>query len=228
MDQTKIWDHFQNEDAIGDAFAGARPRYEFLSGRIEPGLSVLNIGVGRGGLERILLENGVRVSCLDPSEKSIENLRKLFGLGDCAQVGCSSAIPFTDGQFDVVIMSEVLEHLTDEILNATLIQVVRVLKPGGQFIGTVPADEKLLFNQVMCPNCGHAFHRWGHVQTFSASRLAQLLTSCFDGVKVSRHYFGDVQSLNWKGRIAYCVKKVLIGLGLEGSGETYFFSACKK
>lgn len=228
MDQTKIWDYFQNEEATGDAFAGARTRYEFLSRHIKPGMSVLNIGVGRGGLEAILLQKGAVVSCLDPSEKSIENLRKLFSLGDHARVGFSHAMPFADHQFDVVVMSEVLEHLNDEVLRATLGEVMRVLKLGGRFIGTVPADETLLVNQVVCPHCGELFHRWGHIQTFSRSRLTQMLGSCFDKVVLSRHFFGDVRTLNWKGRIVLVIKKIMVGLGINGNGETYFFSARKK
>lgn len=228
MDQTKIWDYFQNEDDVGDAFAGARSRYEFLAQHIAPGMSVLNVGVGRGGLEAILFKKGVVVSCLDPSEKSIDSLHKLFSLGDRAQVGFSQAMPFADCQFDVVVMSEVIEHMNDEVLRTTLSEVLRVLKSRGCFIGTVPADENLFANQVMCPHCGEAFHRWGHIQTFSRSRLTQMLGSCFDKVTLSRHFFGDVHSLNWKGRIGLTIKKVMVSLGIVGSGETYFFSALKK
>lgn len=228
MDQTKIWDHFQNDDEAGNVFINALPRYAFIAQQIAPGMSVLNIGVGHGGLEAILLKKGAVVSCLDPSEKSIENLRRLFALGDRAQVGFSQAMPFTDGQFDVVIMSEVLEHLNDEVLHTTLSEVSRVLGPRGRFIGTVPADENLLSNQAMCPHCGELFHRWGHMQAFSRSRLTQMLGSYFDKAMLSRHFFGDARTLNWKGLIGLIVKKVMVGLGIKGSGETYFFSALKK
>jgi SAM-dependent methyltransferase len=227
MDQEKIWDYFQNDDVTSDAFAGARTRYEFLSRHVDPGMSVLNVGVGRGGLETILLEKGAIVSCLDPSEKSIENLRGVLGLGDRAQVGYSQAMPFPDAHFEVVVMSEVIEHLTGEELRATLSEVLRVLKSGGRFIGTVPADEDLRANQIMCPHCGQTSHRWGHIQSFSRSSLTQLLEGCFSGVKLSRNFFGDVHSLNWKGRISAAIKKMMIGMGMAGSGETYFFSALK-
>jgi ubiquinone/menaquinone biosynthesis C-methylase UbiE len=228
MDQEKIWDYFQNDDATTDAFAGARTRYKFLSRHINPGMRVLNIGVGRGGLEAILLQKGAIVSCLDPSEKSIENIRELLGLGDRAQVGYSQAMPFTDHHFEVVVMSEVIEHLTDEELRATLSEVLRVLESGGRFIGTVPADENLLANQIMCPHCGQTSHRWGHIQTFNRSSLEQILGRCFDKVKLSRHFFGDVHSLNWKGRISSVIKKIMVGMGMAGSGESYFFSVLKK
>lgn len=177
MDQTKIWDYFQNDDEMGDAFSKALPRYEFLAQQIASGMQALNIGVGRGGLEGILVKKGVLVSCLDPSENAIDSLRSEYALGDRAQVGCSQAIPFSDSQFDVVVMSEVLEHLSSDVLNATLIEVRRVLKSGGRFIGTVPADENLLDNRVMCPHCGEFFHRWGHMQSFSQVRMRELLAT---------------------------------------------------
>lgn len=55
MDQTKIWEYFQNRDETGDVFAGARSRYEFLAQHVKEGQRILNIGVGRGGLEAICL-----------------------------------------------------------------------------------------------------------------------------------------------------------------------------
>ena len=227
MDQTKIWDYFQNDDEMGDAFVNARPRYEYLAQQIASEMCALNIGVGRGGLEAILLKKGVVVSCLDPSENAIDSLRKQYALGDRAQVGFSQAIPFLDCQFDVVVMSEVLEHLADDVLAATLVEAKRVLKPGGRFIGTVPADENLLENRVMCPHCGEPFHRWGHLQSFSEGRLGALLAQQFDSVALSRHFFDEIRTLNWKGRISWLVKQILVRFGVTGNGETFFFSASK-
>jgi predicted SAM-dependent methyltransferase len=151
-----------------------------------------------------------------------------LGLGDRAQVGYSQATPFTDHHFEVVVMSEVIEHLTDEELPATSKEVLRVLESGGRFIGTRPADENLLANQIMCPHCGRTSHRWGHIQTFNRNSLEQILGRCFDKVKLSSHFFGDVHSLNWKERISSANKKIMVGMGMAGSGESYFFSVLKK
>jgi SAM-dependent methyltransferase len=228
MDQTKIWDFFQNNNEVGDAFINARPRYEYLAKQIAPGMHALNVGVGRGGLESILLKKGAVVSCLDPGENAIESLRQKYALGDRAQIGFCQEMPFPDLQFDVVVMSEVLEHLVDEVLDATLEEVGRVVKQGGRFIGTVPADENLTDNRVMCPHCGELFHRWGHLQSFSEERLRTILAEKFHGVKISRHFFGETRTLNWKGRLSWCIKKSLVDVGVKGSGETFFFSASKR
>lgn len=228
MEQTKIWDYFQNEDEVGDVAFNARVRYELLAQQIAPSMHALNIGVGRGGLEAILVNKGVLVSSLDPSESAIDRLSKQYPLRNRAKVGFSQAMPFPDCQFDVVVMSEVLEHLADDVLNATLGEVRRVLKQGGHFIGTVPADENLLALRVMCPHCGELFHRWGHLQSFDEGRLSAMLAQQFDSVKVSRHFFGDVRTLNWKGRLSLGLKTVLVGLGVKGTGENFFFSASNR
>lgn len=227
MDQQKIWQYFQNDDEIGDLTFKAQGRYTFLAAKIAPEAAVLNIGVGRGGLEKILIEKGCHVSCLDPSEDSIQRLRSRLTLADRAQVGYAQSIPFPDASFDVVIVSEVLEHLSDEDLHDTLAEARRVLRPGGRCIGTVPADENLVSSQVVCPGCGTVFHRWGHVQTFSQQRLGAVLKSVFPDVDVTRHHFGDYRSLNWKGRLVWAFKTVAVGIGVKGANESFFFDANK-
>lgn len=130
-----MWDYYQtDEQASKLAFGYALPRYRYLAKAITTGETVLNIGVGSGGLERILLDKGVNVYVLDPSEKAIEKIKITLNLSERAKVGYSQDIPFSDNVFDCVVMSEVLEHLTDEVLNQTLSEVFRVLKPGGRFI----------------------------------------------------------------------------------------------
>jgi SAM-dependent methyltransferase len=176
MDQTKIWDYFQNSSEQ-DVFGGAAPRYRFLASRVDSKSSALNIGVGRGGLELILHKKGVEVSALDPSERSINGLKASIPIAERARVGFSQSIPFEDESFDFVVMSEVLEHLSDDVLVKSLKEINRVLKKGGKFIGTVPANETLSGQQVACPKCGEVFHQWGHVQSFNQYSLQNLLSS---------------------------------------------------
>lgn len=225
MNQTKIWEHFQNDARVAEDVFRGRARYEFLAGRCDGSLRVLNVGVGRGGLEELLVAAGSDVSCLDPSESSIEVLSERLRLGDKAKVGFSQSMPFPDHSFDTVVMSEVLEHLDDEGLRATLAEVRRVLVPEGRFIGTVPADENLLENQTICPHCGALFHRWGHVQSFSESRLRAVLEVQFAAVRTSRRYFADPAKLNWKGRLVRLAKLAALAAGVHGQGESLCFEA---
>jgi len=180
----KIWSYFQNHAKASFDLSYARLRY--FAERCSAGSRVLNIGVGSGGLERLLEERGVVVYALDPSLETIKQLQAELGLGDRAQLGYSEVIPFDDEFFDKVIMTEVLEHLPDDSLHATLDEVRRVLRPGGVFVGTVPYREKLQDNVVFCPCCEQQFHRWGHQQSFDAVSLGSLFKS--HGLQIDKLY----------------------------------------
>jgi SAM-dependent methyltransferase len=226
MNQDRIWDYFQNDAAGLAAFQMALPRYRFVAHALPAAGRVLNIGVGSGGLETLLLNSGRDVCCLDPSEKAIESMRQRLRLSSAqARVGYSQNIPFDAGSFDVVVMSEVLEHLDDTVLAATLVEVRRVLRPNGIFLGTVPANEVLSAEYAVCPDCGKVFHRWGHVQSFTSARMDSLLRGGFSKVRVDEVLFGMGEQLNWKGRLGWYLSRGLLALGVAGQAKNLFFRA---
>jgi SAM-dependent methyltransferase len=54
------------------------------------------------------------------------------------QVAPNAPLPFADGTFDLVISCDVLEHV--ESIEHSLDEIHRVLRPGGSFVGFVPAE----------------------------------------------------------------------------------------
>jgi SAM-dependent methyltransferase len=50
-------------------------------------------------------------------------------------------MPYADGYFDTVVCTDVLEHVVD--LNAAIVQLLRVLRPGGHLVVRVPYRENL-------------------------------------------------------------------------------------
>lgn len=226
MQQEKIWDYYQGQGI--HVFDGNTARLRFLVRQLSPAdRRVLNIGVGNGRLEEMIRARSKHdIHSLDPSEVAIERLRAEVGMdSDHAKVGYSQAIPFQDNSFDVVIMSEVVEHLEDAVIAETLREISRVLKPNGRYLGTVPADEKLEKSQIMCPKCGEIFHKVGHVQSFSKKRLSNLLRHDFRHVVVRYAYLADWHVLNWKGRIMWLTKKSLLYMGIKGAGRNFYFEA---
>jgi len=205
----------------------ARKRFEFLAKNIPQKSFVLNIGVGNGYLESLLTNKGAIVSCLDPSDAAIKRIRQQLDLGDRAQAGYSQSTPFPDNSFDYVIMSEVLEHLSDDVICQTLKEIKRILKNGGKFIGTVPADENLQESVTVCPKCSEHFHRWGHRQSFSQETLLSVLSLEFNDVSVQHKLFSDFNQLNWKGKTLAVMKMVQAFLNLKGSTQNLFFIAKK-
>lgn len=223
--QDAIWEAFQNDPAVrGVGFSSGRQR--FVARRIRGG-KVLNIGVGLGELEQLLAARHVEVYCLDPSVTTIEAVRQKLLLGEKAQVGYASQLPFPEETFDYVVMVEVLEHLSQEEMTKALSEIWRVLRPGGRFVGTVPADENLRESLVVCPQCAHRFHRWGHQQSFSQQYLRDLLRQRFDMVSVRRVHLPDFAQLNWKGYITALLKIAQASLGIKGSNQNFYFEAVK-
>jgi 2-polyprenyl-3-methyl-5-hydroxy-6-metoxy-1,4-benzoquinol methylase len=219
MEQQKIWSHFQNHRL--EVFKQAESRYRFLARQTIVG-RVLNIGVGSGGFERWVAEMGCEVHSLDPDA---EALTKISSISKGA-AGSIDALPFANAFFDTVVCSEVLEHLDDDLLRDGLREIARVLKPDGVLIGTVPADEILSELETVCPCCGAVFHRWGHAQSFSQSKLANLLQS-IGAVYIERRFFVHWSSLNWKGKCAAMLRLAMQAFGIYGSGHNFYFRVRK-
>lgn len=188
---------------------------------------MLNIGVGLGELEELLIARGFDVYCLDPIPETTQAMRQKLRLGDKARIGYASHLPFDAETFDCVIMTEVIEHLREDETKQALAEVRRVLKTRGRFIGTVPADENLVESMVVCPRCSHRFHRWGHQQTLSATKLHQLLQQNFNSVSVKRVYLPEFSKLNLAGKIYCGLKIVASSIGIKGHGENLYFEALK-
>ena len=222
--QDILWKHIQSN--ARDLFDSSYPRLRYLVKYCRPRSRVLNIGVGSGELEKMLIKRGVEVWSLDPCAETIARLQDDLAMGDRAAQGYSQAIPFQDQHFDKVIMTEVLEHLPDDILDATLDEVYRVLKSGGIFTGTVPYRENLRDNEAVCPNCQLQFHRWGHQQSFDKVSLVDLLIK--HGFNIDKLYpcsFPDFRRRGVKLFIKSIFRYVLgrMGEGLVGP-NLYFIS----
>ncbi len=226
MKQERIWRYFQGEGS--QSFVGSQGRLKFIFNMVRPRERVLNIGLGSGLFERMCVKSSIDIHTMDPDSTAIDTLvRELSLEGKCKQ-GFSKNIPWRDLYFDVVVMSEVMEHLDDETLSASIREVRRVLKCGGRFLGTVPAQERLEDSLVVCPECGKKFHRWGHVQSFDRERLEVLLRGYFDSWLIKERVFVTWSVLNWKGKITAAIKSALCSCGVHGAGENLYFEAVKK
>ena len=225
MDQEKIWDYFQNN--LPESFHGSYGRLSYLLRDMQPSMKVLNIGIGGGVLERLALQKNIDIYAVDPNEKTVSKIQELIGK-EKAQVGYGQNLPFDDTFFDVVIISEVLEHLNDSIIDKTLQEIYRVLKKGGKLIGTVPYNENLQEQIVVCPKCSEVFHRWGHVQSFDERRMQELLEKHFQNVQVHPKMFVSWRTLNWKGKIAALLLYVAYLCKIKKSGLSLYFEGKKE
>lgn len=97
-----------------------------------PDKYLLDVGAGAGIVPMMNFKGlAKRVCGVDLDPRVVDNPMLDEGI-----VGNAGALPYADGQFDVVIADNVAEHLADP--KAALREIWRVLKPGGVFLFKTP------------------------------------------------------------------------------------------
>ena len=89
---------------------------------------VLDLGAGTGKLTRALLDRGLDVIAVDPSEQMLAELRRVLP-GAPAEIGSAEHIPLPDSSVDVVLVAQAW-HWFD--VSRAVPEVARVLRPGGR------------------------------------------------------------------------------------------------
>jgi SAM-dependent methyltransferase len=107
-----------------------------------------------------------------------------------------AAVRYPDASFDQVIVWHVLEHLPDP--RETLVEIRRILKPGGRIVVSVPN-----FNSLQARWAGPAWFHLDlprHIYHFNARGLQSLLADCGFTCRRAHHFsirqnpFGWLQS----------------------------------
>jgi SAM-dependent methyltransferase len=130
-----FFNHFSQRDKptkAGMRLVRATARKIFEYAEIAPGQSVLEIGPGRGDFADICLEQGVEYSAVEANRQMAESLENKGAHVVCATV---PPLPALEKEFDVVVMSNVMEHMNSmqDALQVTR-QIRDVLKPNGRFV----------------------------------------------------------------------------------------------
>lgn len=222
---SEIWAHYQTRQQ--EVFAASRARLDFLVGLAEKlahGRSLLNIGSGDGYLERTAQQRNWTVISVDPDPGTAEHLK---ALGLDARCGSIESLPVASQSLDIVICTEVFEHLTEESLEAGLDQIRRVLKPGGRLIGTVPYRENLTKNEVFCPDCKKRFHRWGHLQSFDEGKMHAAIGKSLRVNKIKPVYLPAWYATDWKGKLSLFARLAFASCGIHSSESYLLFVAAK-
>jgi ubiquinone/menaquinone biosynthesis C-methylase UbiE len=108
--------------------------------QFQSGETVLDVGCGTGTLTlqaAALVGATGRVSGIDPGPKQIARARLKAarrGLPIDFQVGVIEQLPFPDQSFDVVLSTFVMHMLPDDLKRQGLLEIARVLKPGGRLL----------------------------------------------------------------------------------------------
>jgi SAM-dependent methyltransferase len=170
---------------------------------IKPGFRILDAGCGTGRhiCEAYRLKNvdvvGIDLN-VDDLRKATSMLAAMY-LEDpdnsrlCVMpMADLTKLPFKDGVFDLVICSEVLEHIPDNV--AAIKELIRVLKSGSNLVVSVPR----FLPERICWAISESYHQepGGHIRIYRKNELKKMLedagTRCW-----SVHYKHSLHAPYW-------------------------------
>ena len=107
-------------------------KFDYARRLLSPSSRVLEVGAGSGRLSALLANEGHRLTCLDYTPEALEVARRNFAgarvPGEFVQ-GDAFDLPFSEGSFDAVFSTGLLEHYADP--SPIVAEMSRVLRPGG-------------------------------------------------------------------------------------------------
>jgi 2-polyprenyl-3-methyl-5-hydroxy-6-metoxy-1,4-benzoquinol methylase len=131
---------------------------------------LLDIGSGGGWLLKNTSKHSITL--VDLSFKNLSAIR-----AECPQKGglfiISDAheLPFKNERFDVIIISEVLEHLNKPEI--AIKSAFRILRKNGKIIITTPYDEQIRY--YLCIHCNQKTPANAHLHSFNEKNLSDIL-----------------------------------------------------
>ncbi len=140
------------------------------------GKMVLDLGCNNGWGTQVIAESARRVVGVDVSPIALEEARRSTSVANIEFCGVDGErLPFTDGEFDIVVSCQVIEHVAD--YGPYLGEIHRVLSPGGIAVFSTP-NALIRLDPGMKP--------WFpfHVREFSGPELNELLRQWFPKVQV--------------------------------------------
>ena len=159
----------------------------------------LDIGSGYGFFSRAALDRGFQVVAVNPARAENRIFQQLNGVEPIPLF--FEAVDFGTEKFDLVILSQVLEHLLDPF--QVLVKVRNLIKPEGVLAIAVPNVDAILIKILKSRSSFLGLP--GHIIHFSRQGLSALLRRA--GFEVNLHtyvsripYFSISNRLNIQGR----------------------------
>lgn len=189
-ERENLWGYAKRLRFVEEAIAEVFPQADFAS------LRVLDVGCGNGSqLALPLAGRGFQVTGIDIDERSIEHAKQLSKNLPNATFICGDVAELKTKSFDVVILAEVLEHMTEP--RRLLADSAQHLSEDGLVIVTVPNGygefeiDSQVFRLLRLQRIVDALaknnretvaatdnHESGHVQSFTRRRLRRLFAEC--------------------------------------------------
>ena len=162
---------------------------------------MLDVGCGEGRHIFGIMQDYPLMKCigldmdkesLEKAEEGYEYFKSISKAGAQFLKGSAYSLPFPDESIDLIVCSEVLEHLHE--YNDAVKEIHRVLKPGGKFYASVPAT----WPEKICWKLSKEYQNQpgGHLRIFSQSGLISEIKE--SGFKfLSSEKFHSIHSPYW-------------------------------
>jgi SAM-dependent methyltransferase len=163
------------------------------TGELVPGVTVdasstvIDVGCGDGGFTGFCAKQGAEVIFIDHDEVKLvdtqERVKRAATGAYQAIVSDCAPIPLNDGVGDIVVCTEVLEHVPDPLI--FLKEMVRVAKRGARLVITVPDARSETFVAATAPES--YFQEPNHIRIFYADEFRDLILQA--GLTIEDHQF---------------------------------------
>jgi SAM-dependent methyltransferase len=169
---------------------GPPPEHErrFVQG-LERAGSALDLGCGDGRLSVALRADSLTLA--DVSPVALERAAARLPEARTVELVPDEPLPLGDGEFDLVLAAEMLEHVRD--VQLLMSEVRRVLVPGGRFAITTPAHGRGTGLRLLVRGFESEFNPLlPHLRFFTAKSLTQLLDELGFSVASKRRESGTL------------------------------------
>ena len=153
------------------------------------GKKILDVGCEAGYITMRLAQKGAQVTAIDLIEEPINELKlaiKGKKLKLKLQVADATKLPFKPNSFDIVLATEVIEHITR--LEKFVAGAFRVLKPGGRLLITFPNENlrQKLYPVVSLFGIKAELENQVTLNNFRSEKILKLFTQKFKLIKFYR------------------------------------------
>ena len=137
----------------------------------KPNSTILDIGSGGGGVISLVQNRNLQYFPFDISDNNLIRIKEISRSNTFPVNGDTYHLPFKENGIDLIMMSEIVEHLANPL--DALKEAARVLNSAGKLVVSVPYKEQISYQ--ICIHCNKPTPTHSHLHTFTIDTFRELL-----------------------------------------------------